>query len=164
MIGRWALILAAFASGSAFADDAANCDRFKWSVARERALIAAPAPIDAKGEISVGDKAYRVTLAPAEAVKFAVPPERAPKAATHGAALALNLARAGVYQVTLSDEGWIDVAAGGALVHSTGFTGVKGCPGVRKSVRFDLGPGPATLQISNVEAATIDLAVVTAAP
>ena len=67
--------------------------------------------------------------------------------------------RAGLYQITLSDEAWVDVVQNGARVKSSDFSGQKACPGVRKSVRFDLAAGPATLQISNAESAKINLAI-----
>ena len=73
--------------------------------------------------------------------------------------LVANIDKAGLYQVTLSDEAWLDVVQGDALVKSTGFSGQKDCPGVRKTVRFDLKQGPATLQISNSAAQTLDVAV-----
>jgi len=40
--------------------------------------------------------------------------------------LALSLDKAGTYDVTLSDEGWIDVVAGGAAVKSSDFSGARG--------------------------------------
>ena len=70
-----------------------------------------------------------------------------------------NIGKAGLYQITLSDEAWIDVVENGARVKSSDFSGQKACPGVRKSVRFDLAAGPATLQISNSESPKINLAI-----
>jgi hypothetical protein len=143
----------------ALADDDA-CAKFKWSVSHERELLKTPADVGASGHISL-DKGYRVALAPTDAVHFAAPPERAPKPATHAAVLTLSLAKAGTYDVTLSDEGWIDIVAGGRL-KSIDFSGAVGCAGVRKSVRFELSAAAATLQISNVSGATIEVAVVEA--
>jgi hypothetical protein len=47
----------------------------------------------------------------------------------------------------------------GASVKSGDFSGQKNCPGVRKSVRFSLAAGAATVQISNAASATIQLAI-----
>ncbi len=154
------LVLALALAAPALAQDEGPCGKFKWSVAHERALFAAPVPVSATGALSIGDRAFRVALA--NSVAFAVAPERAPKAGTHAAALSFVVAAPGPYDVTLSDEGWIDVAEQGRLLKANDFSGVKGCPGVRKSVRFDLAAGAATLQISNVEATTIDVAIVPA--
>ena len=70
-----------------------------------------------------------------------------------------NIDKAGSYEITLSDEGRIDAVQGGALVKSSDFSGQKDCPGVRKSVRFDLKSGPLTIQLSNGPSAAINLAL-----
>ena len=93
-------------------------------------------------------------------VAFVLPPERAPKPGTFGAALKLDrVDKPGGYQITLSDEAWLDVVQAGARVKSTGFSGQKDCPGVRKSVRFDLQAGPATIQVSNAGTNALNLAL-----
>jgi len=157
---RWilmALFVVAAASSASAADD---CSTFKWSVERERAWMAAgPTPVGATGEIALGEKAYRVTLAAGDAVKFAAPPERAPKAGTHAAVLTFTVANPGVYDVGLSGEGWVDVVQNGAAVRSSDFSGGKSCPGLHKSVRFTLAAGAAALQLSNVPGETIDVAI-----
>jgi hypothetical protein len=89
-----------------------------------------------------------------------VPPERSLKPGGFGAVLALaNVEKAGSYEITLSDEARIDAVQGGALVKSSDFSGQKDCPGVRKSVRFDLNSGPLTIQLSNGPGAAINLAL-----
>jgi hypothetical protein len=148
------------AMAGAHAEDASGCSKFKWSVERERSWIAAgPAPAAATADIALGEKAYRVSLAAGDAVKFVAPPERAPKPGTRAAVLNFTVAKAGAYDFGLSSEGWIDVVQNGATVKSSDFSGVKDCPGLRKSVRFPLVAGEATLQLSNVEAETIDVAL-----
>ena len=155
-----ALLIFSAATGGARADDASGCEKFKWSIARERAWLAAsPKPVAAGDAIPSGDGAYAVTLASGDATAFPVSPERPPKAGTFGAVVKTNIGKAGLYQITLSDEAWIDVVQNGASVKSSGFSGQKACPGVRKSVRFDLAAGPASLQISNSESPKIMLAI-----
>ena len=150
-------LFALAATGAVRADDCAN---FKWSVERERAWMAAgPAPVTATSAIALADKANRVTLVDIQAIKFAVPPERAPKIGTLAAALTFIVASPGVYDVGLSGEGWIDVVQNGAAVTSSDFSGQKNCPGLHKSVRFALAAGVATLQLSNVASETIDVAI-----
>jgi hypothetical protein len=70
-----------------------------------------------------------------------------------------GLPKAGLYEITLSDEAWIDVVQGGASVKSSDFSGQKNCPGVRKSVRFPLAAGAATVEISNAASAAIQVAI-----
>jgi len=152
-----AILLAAHASAGAQTPEA--CGKFKWSLERELAAIAAGPLAAANGAAIAPGTSYRVALTRDGQSAFTMAPERAPKAGTSAASLSLTLPAAGTYQVTLSDEGWIDVAQGGAGVKSSAFSGQKGCPGVRKSVRFSLAAGPATLDISNVDGDSLELEV-----
>jgi hypothetical protein len=145
--------------GAARAQDSTGCEKFKWSVARERALFAAGPKPAASGATIAAGAAYAVALAPSQSVVFAAAPERAPKPGTFGATLSVAIDKPGAYQVTMSDEAWLDVVQAGAEVKSSAFSGQKDCPGVRKSVRFDLAAGPATVQISNAAAAAINVAL-----
>jgi hypothetical protein len=155
-----ALLFLAAAIGSASAQDTPGCEKFKWSIARERAWFAAnPKPVDAGAEVGAGEVGYVVALVAGDAAGFVAAPERARKPGTFGGVLKSVIGKAGLYQITLSDEAWVDVVQNGASVKSSGFSGQKACPGVRKSVRFDLAAGPATLQISNSETAKIMVAI-----
>ncbi|WP_296707335.1 hypothetical protein [Rhodoblastus sp.] len=117
-------------------------------------------PVASGASVSLGDRAFAVALKPVEAAGFVMEPERAPKPGTFGAVLRFDsVDKAGAYQITLSNEAWIDVVQGGARVKSTAFSGQKACPGVRKSVRFDLIAGPLIVEISNAESDTIALAI-----
>ena len=157
----WSLLLVVSLASAARAQDATGCDKFKWSVARERAWFAAGVkPLAAGADIPLAEQAYSVALVPDEAAGFVAPPERAPKPGAFGAVLKIaTLPKAGSYEITLSDEAWIDVVQNGAGVKSSDFSGQKNCPGVRKSVRFDLAAAPATVQISNSAKASIDVAI-----
>ncbi len=136
----------------------ADCDHFKWSVAQERAWFAAsPAPLPAVGGQAEIGKGYALALV--KDVKLPVAPERAPAADRLAGVLTVPKLDAGLYQITLSEEAWIDVAQNGAIVKSSGFSGQRDCPGVRKSVRFKLGPGATTVEISNAAVDKIMLAV-----
>jgi hypothetical protein len=158
--GAFGLVLAlALVSGGARAQDKTGCDQFKWSIARERGWFADAKPV-ASGATIVAGQGYAVALVPHESIAFRVPPERALKAGGYGAILAVAaIDKAAAYEITLSDEARIDAVQGDALVKSSDFSGQKDCPGVRKSVRFDLKPGPLTIQLSNGAAGAIDLAL-----
>src|SRR5271154_6515628 len=155
------LLLVVSLASAARADDATGCDKFKWSIARERAWFAAGAkPVAGGTEIPLAEQAYAVALVPDDTAGFVAPPERAPKPGAFGGVLKIAaLPKAGLYEITLSDEAWVDVVQNGASVKSSDFSGQKNCPGVRKSVRFPLVAGSATVQISNAASAAIQLAI-----
>ncbi|WP_287371033.1 hypothetical protein [Mesorhizobium sp.] len=141
----------------AIADDA-SCAAFKWPVTREQALFAAAAQSGA--DLSVGEAAD-VALAPVDTISFTVPPERAPAAGTFGATASVAVPPEGELQISLSDEAWVDVVQDGKAVKSAAFSRMKTCPGIRKSVRFKLAAGPATVQFSGAKKETLKVAVLT---
>ncbi|WP_292064199.1 hypothetical protein [Mesorhizobium sp.] len=132
----------------------AGCDAFKWPVTREQALFPAAPPAQSGADLTVG-QAMDFALVAVDAISFEVPPQHAPAAGTFGATAS------GELQFSLSDEAWIDVVQDGHAVKSTGFSGVKTCPGIRKSVRFKLSAGPATVQFSGAKKADLKVAVLT---
>ena len=142
------LLLAALAPLVIAAPARADCEHFKWSVARELGWFAAPSP-PRDGHVAPG-AGYALTLA--KDVTLPVAPQRAPKPGSFAAVLAAPKLAPGLYQITLSAEAWVDVAQNGKLVKSSDFSGQRDCAGVRKSVRFPLGDGAATIEISNAGA------------
>ena len=80
------------------------------------------------------------------------PPERAPRSAQAfaGHFVLAPPAKPGVYKVTISSPGWIDVIDGDSYLHPKSFTGATDCEGARKSVKFDLPSRPLALQFSGV--------------
>ena len=65
--------------------------------------------------------------------------------------------RAGRFQLTLSDEAWVDIIQDGHFVRAVGMIARSDCPGVRKTVRFDLAASPIVVQVSGVSADTISI-------
>jgi len=144
------------------ADD--GCEKFAWSLARERAAFAATD----KATIATGETlatlpagAFVIHLQPGPQASFEMPPERKPRTEQwHGGMVRLPaLAKPGIYQITLSDDAWIDVIQNGRYTRSVGSTGRSDCPGVRKSVRLDLDASPVVLQVSGVAPETIALTI-----
>lgn len=145
-------LIAAFGPAAA-ADD--GCEKFAWSIARQRDAFAA----SEKTTVSSGETlnalpagALVIRLQPGAQASFAMPPERKPRTEPwHGGMVRLPaLPRPGIYQITLSDDAWIDVIQNGRYARAVGSTGRSDCPGVRKSVRLDLDASPVVLQISGV--------------
>ncbi|MER8503304.1 hypothetical protein NKH80_11370 [Mesorhizobium sp. M0904] len=136
----------------------AGCDAFKWPVTREQALFPALPSAQSGGALTIG-QAVDFTLAAVDTIGFAVPPERAPAAGTFGATASVAVPLEGELQISLSNEAWIDVVQDGKAVKSAGFSGMKTRPGIRKSVRFKLAAGPATIQLSGAKKETLKVAV-----
>jgi hypothetical protein len=143
----------------AHADDA--CASFKWLLTREQGWFQAEHPtMSSGGTLLKAEGAVTLTLSPVEGVAFPASPDHKPAAGSFGATISIaTIEQGGIYQVTLSDEGWIDVVQAGASIKSSEFSGKKGCAGIRKSVRFDLKAGTAILQISGVKANQINVAI-----
>jgi len=63
-----ALVVLAAAVGGASAEDASGCEKFKWSIARERAWFAAdPKPVEAGAELGSPASGYVVALVAGDA-------------------------------------------------------------------------------------------------
>jgi hypothetical protein len=139
----------------------ADCNQFKWNISNELAWFSNnPAPVASGGRIPSFEAGYVVTLAKLNATKFDVQPARMPSADTFAAVLELpTIEKSESFQVTLSDEAWIDIVQNGTSINSTDFSGQKDCSGVRKTVRFRLEKGSATLQLSNASKDSLKVAV-----
>jgi len=148
--------------GRAFADD--GCDKFAWPLAHERTLLAAPD----KPALKAGDtlpalpqSAFTLALQPAAEARFEMPPERKPRGERwFGGMVRLPAPdKAGIYQVALSEEAWIDVVQDGRYARSVGTSGRSDCPGLRKSVRFEVTATSIVLQVSGVTSEAISVVV-----
>src|ERR1700691_1079591 len=116
-MGRSSLVLIALLVGSsAWAQEPVGCDKFKWPLDHERALLASPSqkPSGADLPQPVG-AAVALALAPLADAKLPVPPSRAPKDADSYAGFiqAAAVPKSGTYRVTLSAQAWIDVIQNG---------------------------------------------------
>ncbi len=149
----------------AWAQEPIGCDKFKWDVTRERAALAqANTPKVAPGGDLTATLPQTVVLdlqPPADA-KLPSPPERAPKPGSFaGFATVKNIPASGVYSISLSAAAWIDVLQNGNFLKPKAFSGVTGCDGIRKTVKFDLVAGPAIIQVSSVSEPTIKIVIMT---
>jgi len=158
------LALMLFGAAPAWAaEEPSGCDKFKWPIERERAALTAP---DRAKLISGGELANLpstgVTLAlvaPAEA-KLPTPPERAPKEGTFAGFASIKTApKAGLYTVSLSSGGWVDVVQDGHFLKPKAFRGATDCDGIRKTMKYQLSAGPLVLQISGTRDSSISIAV-----
>lgn len=157
------VVLALLGATPAWAAEPVGCENFKWPVTRERAaltkvdLIKLASGNDLTGALPI---AAILDLRPAADAKLPSAPERAPKPDTFAGFITIkSIPTGGLYTISLSGGAWVDVVQNGAFLKPKAFSGVTGCEGIRKSMKFDLAAGQATIQVSGVSEASIKLAV-----
>ncbi|MCC7252297.1 hypothetical protein [Hyphomicrobium sp.] len=143
-----------------------GCDGFLWPLATElswmKAADSAEVASGATLKAPPSDKAIELKLVPAAEATLPATPTSTPKpedASAFGGVVNVEALEAGHYQVTLSGDGWIDVVQNDTALEATGHTGSKDCDGIRKSVRFEIGPGPFALQVSGARKEHIRIAI-----
>jgi hypothetical protein len=159
---RFLVTIALLMAVPAFAQEPVGCDKFKWPVERERALLASPSPISSGGAMPQPlAAAVTVALVPYADANLPVPPSRAPKSADTYAGFvnAAAIAKPGTYRVTLSAPAWIDAVQNGHALKSTAFSGASGCSGIAKSVKFELSAAPFSIELSGTTAHALTFVV-----
>jgi hypothetical protein len=164
MRAPWLIALALLGTGPAFAaEEPSGCDKFKWNIEHERAALTASDRIKlvSGGELNVLPSTG-MTLAlraPAEA-KLPSPPERAPKEGTFaGFASFKNPPKAGIYTISLSAGGWVDVMQDGHFLKPKAFSGATDCEGIRKTMKYEISASPFVLQISGTKEDAVSVAI-----
>jgi hypothetical protein len=145
------------------AEEPSGCDKFKWPIEHERALLTAPDRIKlASGAELAAVPATGMTfalVAPADA-KLPNPPERAPKDGTFAAFASFKAApKAGIYTISLSAGAWVDVVQDGHDLKPKGFSGATDCDGIRKTMKYELSAAPFVLQISGARDNAVSVAI-----
>lgn len=160
---RLALVILLLGPSTAFAEEPVGCDKFKWPVDLERAALSTA---DQQKVVSGADvttvAAEKVSLKPFAEAGLPMPPERAPKDGTFSGFVRVPNVDAGLYTVSLSEPGWVDVVQNGSYLKPKGFSGVSGCEGIHKTMKFDLASGPVTVQLSGVAKDTVNLVILPA--
>jgi hypothetical protein len=89
-------------------------------------------------------------------------PERAPrdKATNAGFLKIAKVAKPGLYAVSLSTNGWIDMVQDGKYLKTVAFSGATDCDNIRKVVRFEITDAPLLIQVTGVTADSIAIAVI----
>jgi hypothetical protein len=145
------------------AEEPSGCDKFKWPIDRERAALTAPdrAKLASGGELAAlpSTGMTLALVAPAEA-KLPTPPERAPKEGTFAGFASIKAApKAGLYTISLSDGGWVDVMQDGHFLKPKAFSGATDCDGIRKTMKYELSASPLVLQVSGIKESAISIAI-----
>ncbi len=163
---RTAVLLALVLFGAApawAAEEPSGCDKFKWPIDRERAALTAPDRVKlASGGELAALPATGMTLAlqaPSDA-KLPTPPERAPKDGTFAGFASVKTApKAGLYTVSLSAGGWVDLVQDGHFLKPKAFSGATDCDGIRKTMKYELSASPLVLQVSGTKDNSISIAI-----
>ncbi|MEH2551667.1 hypothetical protein V1283_008312 [Bradyrhizobium sp. AZCC 2262] len=145
------------------AEELSGCDKFKWGIERERAALTAPDRLKlVSGAELAALPAQAVTLAlrsPAEA-KLPTPPERAPKDGTFAGFASIKTApKTGLYSISLSSGGWVDVVQDGHFLKPKAHSGATDCDGIRKTMKYELSAGPLVLQVSGTKEDSVSIAI-----
>jgi hypothetical protein len=135
-----------------WAVEPSGCDKFAWPLEREQQLLGMPRSVAEGAELDRdAGQAVSVKLVSLDAAKLPLAPERQPKRASAFAGyVRFGMAPASrIFKITLSEGAWIDVVQEGTFLKPTASTGATDCPHVRKSVKFEIGTAPFTLEISD---------------
>ncbi len=161
MIRPVLIAMALLAAAPALAQEPVGCDKFKWPLDHERALLASPSQ-----KLSGADlpqplgAAVTVALVPyAEARLPALPSRTLMAADSYAGFIKAAAPKSGTYRVTLSAPAWIDVIQNGHTLQSTAFSGASGCAGIAKSVKFELAAAPFIVELSSTTAHTLTFVV-----
>jgi hypothetical protein len=142
-----------------------GCDAFAWPIATELQWMKATDNVAVASGAKLAtppEKAIALTLQPMSAVTFPVAPTSRRKANPNAFGGIVNFDGApapGLYQITLPVAGWIDVLQNGTALRSSAHTGKTDCDGARKSVRFEIGPGPFSLALSGFSEDTVKFVI-----
>ncbi len=164
LVGVVAIVAIAAASGVAEAKDNPSCDRFDWSIKRELEQFGNPSlemVFSGATLATIPDKGLVIDLQPHGTLDYALTPGGEPKPDDSFAGLLLikNVPQAGLYQVTLSGDAWIDLIQDGKALPLAAETINPDCGDARKSMRFRLEQGPLTVQVSGAASSQIRLAI-----
>ncbi len=158
------LALVLFGMAPAYAaEEPSGCDKFKWGIERERAALTAPdrVKLASGGELAaLPSPAMTLALrAPADA-RLPSPPERAPKQGTFaGFATFKSAPKAGIYTISLSAGGWVDLVQDGHALKPKAFSGATDCDGIRKTMKYEIAASPFVLQVSGTREDSVSIAI-----
>jgi hypothetical protein len=158
------IALALLGTSSAWAaEEPSGCDKFKWNIDQERATLTAPERVKiTSGTELTALPSTGITLAlrPPGDAKLPSPPERAPKEGTFAGFANVKAApKAGLYTISLSAGGWVDLVQDGHFLKPKAFSGATDCDGIRKTMKYEISASPLLLEISGTKEDSISIAI-----
>lgn len=161
-----AILLAAAVGPPAGATSPGGCEDFAWPLATELTWLRATGVTEVKSSDTLTDppaQAIALNLLPSATVTLAGEPSGTLKGdagATYAGLIHIGAASSpGLHQVTLSHKAWVDVVQNGKTIASVAHTGKTDCEAARKSVRFEIGPGPFTVQVTGASSPAIKVTI-----
>jgi hypothetical protein len=136
-----------------------GCGRFGWPLTREIELFSdgyMPA-VDASSWLP-REGAFALILAPVNSAFYLVTPERG-RDDGFGGIVTLQWIAAGRYQVTLTDDAWIDVVQDERRLPVLASVRRTDCPGIRLSLQVELDSKPLTLQFGGAKVRRLGIVV-----
>ena len=94
------------------------------------------------------------------ATVVAVTGARPPRPGSTAGLAALDVGKPGKLDVLLSNTTYVDMVRDGRILKSSGHTDYKACPGLRKSVSFEVVPGRYIVQLTNAADKSVRMATV----
>ncbi len=145
------------------AEEPSGCDKFKWPIEHERAALTAPdrAKLTSGSELATlpSTGITLALVAPGDA-KLPTPPERAPKEGTFaGFASVKGAPKAGIYTISLSTGGWVDMVQNGHFLKPKAVSGATDCDGIRKTMKYEISASPFVLQVSGIKENAVSIAI-----
>ncbi len=145
------------------AEEPSGCDKFKWNIEHERAALTAPDRIKlvSGGELAaLPSTGMLLALRAAAEAELPSPPERAPKEGTFAGFASFKIApKAGLYTISLSAGGWVDVVQDGHFLKPKAFSGATDCDGIRKTMKYEISASPFVLQVSGTKEDAVSVAI-----
>jgi hypothetical protein len=145
------------------AEEPSGCDKFKWNIDQERAALTAPerVKITSGTELTaLPSTGIALALRPPADAKLPSTPERAPQEGTFAGFANIKAApKAGLYTISLSAGGWVDLVQDGHFLKPKAFSGATDCDGIRKTMKYEFSASPLLLEISGTKEDSISIAI-----
>ena len=154
--------LTSLAAGPAWAaDEPSGCDKFKWPIQRERAALMLDRPKATSGIdiILLAPTTISFALTSIAEIRFPSPPERTPTEGTFAGFANFKVFNAGLYTISLSKGGWVDVMQDGHFLKPKAVSGATDCDGIRKTMKYEISAIPFVLQISGTKEDSVSVAI-----
>lgn len=136
-----------------------GCRKFDWPVNREIELFDEGFFADVESESALPkDGVFSMLLKPVATVMYMVPPERG-RDDGYGGVVTLEWIAAGRYQITLSGDAWVDAVQNDKRLPMLASTSRDDCPGIRRSVQFEIKSLPLTLQFGGAMVRRLNVSV-----